>query len=278
MRSQLKKPSAALRGPTSHGFDALARSDKRVDREGGDSGAGLIRGVSVISRGEALGHDIWIDREFLGQTEEAINETGDGGIKSRFTHPGLSGDGLGRLVGRLKSGRVIGSQTFGDLHISETARTTPDGDLGAYVMDLADKEPDMFGTSIVYLFDEAAEAAFMAEHHDKQGRFVSPDKDNQQNFPHARLLELRADDLVDEPAANPEGLFHRGDEIANEADQMISFALGLPGAERPQLTELDIDPQRIRRFVKDYLERHHLTLVSPDTVLSSCRALREQLK
>ena len=278
MRSQLKKPSGLLRGPISQGLRRHGSIASRVEREGGDSGAGLIRGVSVISRGEAVGHDMWIDHEFLAQTEKAINDAGAGGIKSRFTHPGLSGDGLGRLVGRIKDGRVIGDQTFGDLHISETSHTTPDGDLGTHVMDLAEKEPDLFGTSIVFSADEAAENAFTAEHQDRQGRFVSPDEDNRQQLPHTRLAELRADDLVDEPAANPEGLFHRGDEIADEAERMMSYALSLPGAERPQLTELDVDPQRIRRFVKDYLERHHLTLVSPDTVLSSCRALREQLK
>ena len=59
---------------------------------------------------------------------------------------------------------------------------------------------------------------------------------------------------------------------------MMSFALGLPGAERPQLVELDVDPQRIRRFVADFLKRHNLTLTSPDTVLDNCRALRERLK
>lgn len=278
MRESLRTPSDKLRGPTSRGFRPLLFKHERIEREGGDSGAGLIRGVSVISRGEALGHDMWIDHEFLAQTEKAINDSGSGGIKSRFTHPSLSGDGLGRLLGRIKNGKTIGDQTFGDLHISETSRETPDGDLGAYVMALAEKEPDMFGTSIVFSADEAAEAAFMAEHQDSQGRFLSPDEDNRQQLPHTRLSELRADDLVDEPAANPQGLFHRGDEIAAEAEKVLSFALGLPGAEPPQLVELDFDPQRIRHFVKDYLERHCLTLVSPDTVLSSCRALREQLK
>lgn len=278
MRPQLKKPSGRLRGPISHGLRKHGSIASRVVREGGDSGAGLIRGVSVVSRGEALGHDMWLDIEFLAQTEQAINDAGAAGIKSRFTHPGLSGDGLGRLVGRIKDGRTVGDQTFGDLHISETSRTTPDGDLGEYIMNLAEKEPDLFGTSIVFSADEAAEAAFAAEHQDRQGRFLSPDEDNRQQLPHTRLAELRADDLVDDPAANPEGLFHRGDEVADEAERMMSYALDMPGAERPQLVELDIDPQRIRSFVAGFLKRHNLTLTSPDTVLDKCRALRERLK
>ncbi len=273
MREALKNPSALFRGPTSHGLRAIG-SRARVDREGGADSVGLIRGVSVTTRGEALGQDMWLDSEFVLQVAEAVNEAGTGGIKSRFTHPGLSGDGLGTLVGRVKDAKVVGDQAFADLHIVKSARATPQGDLGAYVMELAASDPDMFGTSIAFTSDTNAEQAFVDANQDDRGRFLSPDEDNRQQFPHLRLGDLRADDLVDSPAANPQGLFHHGDEIAAEADAMMNFALGLPGAERPQLVELDIDPQRIRRFVADYLERHHLTLISPETVLNRCRAMR----
>lgn len=272
MREALKRPSQWQRAPTAHGFESLK---SHVVRTGGDSGAGLIARFSVITRGEALGHEMWIDRDFLHQTAEAINATATQGIKSRFTHPGLSGDGLGRFLGRVKDGRVIGSQVFADLHISETAHDTPDGDLGTFVMDLAEKEPDMFGTSIVFSRNEDDELAFISEHKDKRGRFVSPDRNNAQNFVHARLEELRADDVVDEPAANPHGMFHRGDEIAREADDLLSYSLGLTDVV-PSMCELDIDPTRVAEYINKFLTRHGLRIVSASDVLDRCRKAREQ--
>ena len=257
----LKHAPTSLRAPVSRGVVA------RVIRDGGDSGAGLIRGFAVVTRGEAIGHDHWIDAEFLQQTADAINATGNSGIKSRFTHPNLSGDGLGRFLGRVKNGSVRGDQVLGDLHLSRLAHNTPDGDLAEFVMGMAADEPDMFGTSIVYMPDVAAQGVFAAEHQDKRGRFVSPDKNNEQQFPHARLAELRADDVVDEPAANPGGMFSRGDGIVKEADALLSFALGLSD-EKPEMVQLELDPERVSAYLQRFLATNGLMIVSSKTVSS----------
>ena len=128
----------------------------RVERDGGDYGAGLIRKASLIARGEALGHGMWIDDEMLNQVAEHANSLKTG-LKVRFTHPGLSSDGLGTLTARAKAVEVIDGATIGDLHIVQSAHKTPDGDLAEYVMDLAESDPDMFGMSIVYSPDFKAE-------------------------------------------------------------------------------------------------------------------------
>ncbi len=255
----LKHAPTSLRAPVSRGVAA------RVIRDGGDSGAGLIRGFAVVTRGEAIGHDTWLDAEFLQETADRINAAGTSGIKSRFTHPNMSGDGLGRFLGRVKNGSVRGDQVLADLHISRLAHNTPDGDLAEFVMGMADDEPDMFGTSIVFSRDEAAEAVFAAENQDKRGRFVSPDKKNEQQFPHARLAELRADDVVDEPAANPGGMFSRGDGIVKEADALLSFALGLSD-HKPELVQLELDPERVSAYLKRFLATNGLMIVSNSTV------------
>ena len=44
-------------------------------KDGGKYGVGMIENVSVITRGEALGHDAWIDEPFLKQVAEAINKS-----------------------------------------------------------------------------------------------------------------------------------------------------------------------------------------------------------
>ena len=116
---------------------------ERVDRSGGEYGFGVIYGTSVITRGEALGHDVWIDAEFLDDTAGAINATNDG-LKARFTHPGLSSDGVGTKLGKFKNASVIGDSVIADLHFQEAATKTPDGDLADYVMTLAEETPEDF--------------------------------------------------------------------------------------------------------------------------------------
>jgi hypothetical protein len=100
--------------------------------------------------------------------------------------------------------------------------------LRKYVEELADKEPEHFGTSIVFSRDEEEEANFATANgasivYFKDGRdyvvkslsevpedtyfsidysgFKSPDPLNTRNLPHARMSKLHAADLVDDPAA-----------------------------------------------------------------------------
>lgn len=259
--------SAIVRGLKQGPAVEETEAQEAVDPNGGDEGAGIIRGMAVITRGEALGHGYWIDGDTLSAVVDQMNAQ-PGGVKSRFTHPGLSSDGLGKYLGRTKNGGLDGDVVRGDLHFSQTAHETPDGDLASYVMKLADTDPEAFGTSIVFEHDFAAEEQFMLENgahweEDEWGRFLvgfqSPDPENVNNYPHTRLKELRAVDTVDEPAANPEGLFHRGQDFARDAEALVSYALGL-STERPQLSQLDIDPDRAGAFVKRFLNRHGLTL------------------
>jgi hypothetical protein len=242
----------------------VSRGAKSVDREGGMFGAGLISGVSVITRGEALGHEMWIDSDFLADTTSAINgsNSASGGVKARFTHPGLSSDGMGRYLGRLTNAQTVGDQVFADLHFAEAATKTPDGNLADYVMTLAEEDPEAFGLSIVFEHDVEASESHYSEH-THNNRFVSPDEDNKNNFAHARLSKLRAGDVVDEPAANPSGLFHREQEIASEADSLMEYALGLSG-EKPNLACLSVDADRVSAAVSRFMSRHNLTLTKKE--------------
>jgi len=212
----------------------------------------------VITRGEALGHKAWIDEIAMRQIVTAINAAA--GIKSRFTHPGVSGDGLGSMLGHVIGPAVFtGNQVIADLHLLESAHKTPDGDLAKYVMDLAEESPEAFGTSIVFLHDVEAEDAF-EESNLQGGKFVSPDPDNANHYRHVRIRKLRAVDAVDSPAANPSGLFSRGQEIATDADALMAYALGLT-TEKPPTSALSVDGDRVRAFVSRFLEARGLMMV-----------------
>lgn len=273
MSISLRHKPSYLRGPTSKGFMDL---ESHVIRDGGDSRAGLIQRFSVITRGEALGHEMWIDKDFLEETAAAINESGERGIKSRFTHPDMSGDGLGRFLGRVKTGRVMGNQVYADLHLSELAHSTPEGDLATFVMDMADKEPDMFGTSIVFRRDLGAEEEHRGANADKRGQFKSPDRNNTENMQHARLAELRADDVVDEPAANPDGMFHRGGNIQTDASALLDYAFGFRD-DVPEFAAFDLDPDRFVAFLERYFDRNGMRIVSADTILDKIKQMKESM-
>jgi hypothetical protein len=251
MSSILEQPLKFLRA-------RVATGEPSVERDGGLYGFGVIRGVSIITQGEALGHDMWIDTEFLQSVSDAANAK-NAGLKARFTHPGLSGDGLGTMLGKVTDARVSGSQVVGDLHFIESATKTPDGNLADYVMTLAEDTPEDFGLSIVFSVDPEQMAAH-SEANTFNGRFVSPDEHNKDNYPHARMSQLRAVDVVDEPAANPDGLFHRKQEAAAEADAVMSYALGL-SSERPTVQALGIDADRVKAAVHRFLSRNNLEVV-----------------
>jgi len=80
------------------------------------------------------------------------------GTKSRFTHPSLSEDGLGNYVGRAREPRLDSATTDSgatvaavraDLYLSPAAFVSPKGDLGTYVLDLADDDSDALSSSLV---------------------------------------------------------------------------------------------------------------------------------
>lgn len=233
----------------------------------------VIAGAALCTRGEALGHGLWLDLTFIDQITELAAATAARGLKARFTHPGLCADGLGTYLGRWKDCQRDGDVLRGTLHLSATAHSTPKGDLAGYVLDLAEEDPTAFGTSIVFSCDQASMEQFMLDHggrweEDEWGRsiivgFESPDPDNPGHLPHARCAELLGCDVVDEPAANPSGFFGRGDELAAKASSVLAFLFDLPNTPAPDPEAFNgIEPGRARAFLQEFLSQHGL-IVAP---------------
>jgi len=167
----------------STGFGA---SDARnIDRE-----KGVIYGAKVIQIGEAKGHGMFVDGDFIDSVVEFGNATKQG-IKARFGHPNMCNTALGTFLGRWKGFYRDGDEIRANLFLSNTSKDTPNGDLHSYVMDLAEAEAESFGVSIAFSRDLAAEEE-AGLHEDLQI---------------ARLKSLKAADCVDEPAATSGGLF-----------------------------------------------------------------------
>ena len=168
-----------------------------------DHEKGIIEGVSVCTAGEAKGHGVNLDSEFIQRVTE-LGSSKRNGLKARFGHPNMCSTALGTFIGRFKNFRQVGDQTKADLFLSNEAKNTPHGDLYSYVLGMAENEPDVFGTSIVftpgrmYQRDADGSKVILSDEYaadDSQPIFVECE-------------ELQACDTVDDPAAN-EGLFSR---------------------------------------------------------------------
>lgn len=140
--------------------------------------------------------------EFDEQSLSAIVRLGNaarGGLKSRFTHPDLSSDGLGKFLGRVRdfsmsqatdarTGRRV-KAVRADLHFDKSAHSTPSGDLAKYVMDLAESDPEALSSSIVVKPE--------LEYRRKKDGTLEKDADGNELPPLWRPLELHASDIVD---------------------------------------------------------------------------------
>jgi hypothetical protein len=192
-----------------------------------DRAAGVIYGYSVITKGPALGHNMQIDDTTLKQVVELGNRSALG-VKARFDHPNASNTSMGTFLGRTKNLRLSGDRVLGDLHLSEAAKDAPQGDLYSYVLGLAERDPAAFGASIV--FDGKAEE----QRHEDGTKKI--DAQGQPLPRLARVEQLLASDIVDEPAANPGGLFERGDSLASK----ISAFLNRWSADNPLMQAITV--------------------------------------
>ena len=212
-----------------------------VDRE-----KGIIQGVTIAQVGPAKGHNGFIDRTFLLQiVDNATARTA--GIKARFGHPNMCSTALGTYLGRFKNYTYSGDKVKADLYLDETAKSTPSGDLFTYVLDMAEKNPDMFGASIAF---ETADNEIIFEEVD--GRQI------EKSF--FRLKELRATDIVDEPAAT-NGLFSASGNF------MLSGIEAFPAIatrfldENPAILELIFSkPETITEFLTNYITNSDMNL------------------
>jgi hypothetical protein len=193
-----------------------------VDRE-----KGAIFGVSVNTVGEAKGHGVHLEQSFVERVAELGNAEKNG-LKARFGHPSMCSTALGTFLGRFKNFRVEGEQVLADLFLSGSAKDAPGGNLYDYVLGLAESESDMFGTSIVFTVGEE----YQLEGDDRT--FVTCDK-------------LHACDVVDDPAANPDGLFSAFNQDA--LSSQVSEFLGT----HPEIYEiLSTKPEIVKQFMKNY--------------------------
>jgi hypothetical protein len=168
-----------------------------VDRE-----ANVIRGYIVAQEGtfKPDADRGEFDKQSLRLIIKLMKEQPNG-LKSRFAHPSLSNDGIGKFLGRAKKPRMAKTAdgiaaVRADLHLDPTSlNPSPAGGtpLGEYVMDLAESDPGAFSSSLALQTEKETRL-------DKSGR-PKLDDEGHELPPLWRPTVLHASDVVDEGAA-----------------------------------------------------------------------------
>lgn len=200
----------------------------------------------MITTGEALGHGFEVDETTIEQVAASLD-----GVPGRWTHGGLSDDGLARHLGHWRGGAVEqfklcrgcalesksvrcakcgdraenASRVIADFEFSKSGHAIrPDGlDVPAavYLMDRAEGEPGSLGISIVAEFE--LEEQTLEDGITRTIGHLAPVK-----------RALRRADWVADPAANPVGL-HAGTgalpALAEEATAQLNRIVTRVGRE-----------------------------------------------
>ena len=117
---------------------------------------GIIHDVVMVQEGEAKGHDVHLDSEFINDIVKYDQKHfSDRGLKARFGHPGASSETMGTQLGIFKNFRhrveAGKSQAIADLHLLEASEYSPTHQgMRSWVLKMAEEQPDFMMSSIVF--------------------------------------------------------------------------------------------------------------------------------
>jgi uncharacterized membrane-anchored protein YhcB (DUF1043 family) len=233
-------------------------------RVGGvDAERGLLTGVQICLEGEAKGHGVWLDPDFIAAVA-AQGAASSLGVKVRFGHPSMCADALGTFLGRAGNFRVAdlvrpdGTAAKGavaDIKLAEEAHNGPGGrDIYAWIVAAAQHNPDTFGQSIVftyadfYVVDVAGNKHFWSAEpdHADADAWLAKSVDGRA---YAVLDKLHGTDFTDGPAAT-DGVFSTLD--AADPDTLAEEAADLLDAHPRIVAALAERPGAVGEFVCRY--------------------------
>lgn len=181
----------------------------RQKKFGVDRNAGVITGVSLITAGvEAKGHGFVIDQKTLTTALAVLNEKGER-MKAAISHLSWADwwagetDRIMEYPGWFSGFSISGNQLVAEkLEFYDTFKTD-EPRLFARLLEIAEKTPDLIGVSLEpwgYLVFVGKDGTEYSE----RPRDVELQHDGMPAF---RVTDLTYGALVDDPAANPGGLF-----------------------------------------------------------------------
>lgn len=262
----------------------------------------VLHDVQITLEGEALGHGVWLDREFCEAVAEQGNATGDVGLKVRYGHPAMCSDAIGTELGRAKNFRVVDIErtvdgqtvkaagVVADVYLLKSAHAAPQGDIAKHVIETAKEDPGQFGQSIVFTYADwvvkdadGNRHSYKEEVQEPYDKWCEENPDASWNEAMAKGNELYQDwfgksadgkvyavlgklhgsDFTDTPAAT-DGIFSTG-TLAEEAETML--------AEHPQIVEL---LEKNPKSVVEFLERTGLDKKIESARLAGLQAAKDK--
>ena len=229
----------------------------------------VLHDVQITLEGEALGHGVWLDREFCEAVAEQGNAMGDVGLKVRYGHPSMCSDAIGTELGRAKNFRVVdldrtvdgqtvkAAGVIADVYLLKSAHSAPQGDIAKHVLETAKEDPKQFGQSIVFTYSDWVVKDADGNRHSYKMEESADGK------VYAVLGKLHGSDFTDTPAAT-DGIFSTG-TLAEEAETML--------AEHPQIVEL---LEKHPKSVIEFLERTGLDKKLESARLSGLQAAKDK--
>jgi len=246
----------------------------------------VLHDVQITLEGEALGHGIWLDRQFCEDVAAAGNATGDVGLKVRYGHPAMCSDAIGTELGRAKNFRVVevertiegekvqAAGVVADVHLLKSAHSAPQGDIAKHVLETAKEDPKQFGQSIVFTYADWVVKDKDGNRHSYREECCNEDESKNKTQAqweaqsadgkfYAVLGKLHGSDFTDTPAAT-DGIFSTN-TLAEEAETMLE--------EHPQIMEvLEKNP----KSVVEFLERTGLAEKIESARLSGLQAAKDK--
>jgi len=224
-----------------------------------DAELGIIRGVSLISTPEAKGHNISIDRKSIESFYDAVNGKP---IKAYYTHSpaneALDSIGIWQNFEIKEDGEY--TKLTADFSALDAWKQNNKKDY-EMLFELASKAPEAFGVSAEF----SAKTIVYGEDGEEE-EYQEGEDDDVEKF--ARAIEVSAFSIVAQPAANPTGLFAKGEE---------QVALSLVQATERKL-ELELELQQS----KDCVEKLSSELDSKELLIKETQteleAKSEELK
>lgn len=246
----------------------------------------VLHDVQITLEGEALGHGIWLDREFCEAVAEQGNATGDVGLKVRYGHPAMCSDAIGTELARAKNFRVVdvdrtvdgesvkAAGVIADVHLLKSAHSAPQGDIAKHVLETAKEDPSQFGQSIVFTYSDWVIKDKDGGRHSYREECCGEDESKNKTYEqwkaqsadgkeYAVLGKLHGSDFTDTPAAT-DGIFSTN-TLAEEAETMLE--------EHPQILDvLEKNP----KSVVEFLERTGLAEKIESARLSGLQAAKDK--
>jgi hypothetical protein len=236
----------------------------RASTKGGPVGVdrtnNAVLGFVVAQQGPFLEPDPRgeFDEKSLRQIVVLMKKNANG-TKSRLGHPTLSDDGISKFMGRALNPRMDSVVVDGvellavraDLYLAESAfEANPNGNLGEYVLQRAEEDPNSFASSLVLQIEEE----WRLDNHKQRRKYEDGPNMGKDMPPLWRPLSIHATDLVDSGAAVTS--FLSADILAGLPDAIVRQGCELLDAQFSGLPR-NVVEARLGAFVQRYLNHRY---------------------